>query len=97
MTGWWRVGVGGLSRSCGVPIEPRGHFLAGFEEGHTFLFDGYIGPGARIAAGSSGTVSHGKSAEAAQLNAISARHRPNDLVENGVHNVIHVARIEMRV
>src|SRR5581483_3602575 len=35
--------------------------------------------------------------EAAQLDAIAARHGSDDLVEDGVDDVLHIALIEMRI
>src|SRR5579862_7543582 len=53
-------------------IEPLAHFLAGLEERHALLIDGYMGAGARIAAGARRTLLHRERAEAAQLDAVAA-------------------------
>ena len=56
-----------------------------------------MGAGARIAAGASRTVLHRESAETAQLDAVAARHRRDDLAEDGVNDVLDVALVEMRI
>src|SRR5262249_28270376 len=43
------------------------------------------------------TILDGEGAEAAQLDAVAARHRSDDLAEDGVDDVLHVALIEVRV
>src|ERR1700686_3385501 len=78
-------------------IKPLAHFLAGLEERHAFLVDGDMGAGARIAAGARRALLHRERAEAAQLDPVAARHRRDDLVENGVDDVLHVALVEVRI
>src|SRR5262249_38653749 len=53
--------------------------------------------GARVAAGPRRAVLDGEGAKAAQLDPVAARHRRDDLAENGVDDVFHVALVEMRV
>src|SRR5262249_16095619 len=53
--------------------------------------------GPRVAAGPRRAVLDGEGAEAAQLDPIAARHGRDDLTENGVDDVFHVALVEMRV
>src|SRR3989442_5993998 len=53
--------------------------------------------GTRIAPGTRRAVLDRKRAEAAQLDPIAARHGRDDLAENGVDDVFHVALVEMRV
>src|SRR5215831_12828967 len=71
------------------PVEPLAHFLAGLEERHRFLLDRDVGAGARVAARPCRTVLDGEGAEAAQLDAVAARHRSDDLAEDGVDDVFH--------
>src|SRR2546423_9334505 len=53
--------------------------------------------GARIAAGARRAVLDREGAEAAQFDAIAARERGGDLAEHGVHDILDVALIEVRV
>src|SRR5882757_9165979 len=78
-------------------VEPLAHFLAGLEERHGFLVDRDVGAGARVAPGPRRAVLDGEGAEAAQLDAVTARHRGDDLAENGVDDVLDVALVKMRV
>src|SRR4029077_10303863 len=83
--------------SCARTVEPLAHFLAGLEERHRFLLHRDVGTGARIASSPSRAIFDGESSEAAQLNAVAARHRGDDLAENGIDDVLDVALVEMRV
>src|SRR6516164_1855390 len=78
-------------------IEPLAHLLAGLEERHRFLFNRHVGAGARISPSASRSMLDRKGAEAAQLHAVAARHRGDDLVKYGVDDVLHIALVEMRV
>ena len=78
-------------------VEPLAHFLAGLEERHRFLVDRHVRAGARIAPGAGRPVLDREGAEAAQLDPVAARHRGDDLIEDGVDDVLDVALIEMRV
>src|SRR6266478_3097933 len=86
-----------IMTSAARTIEPLAHFLAGLEERHRLLVHRDVGAGARIAPGPGRAVLDRESAEAAQLDPVAARHRRDDLAENGVHDVLHVALVEMRV
>src|SRR5262245_56662934 len=74
-------------------VEPLAHFLTGLEERHRLLLDGDVRAGARVAAGAGRTILDGERAEAAQLDAIAPRHGGDDLAENGVDDVLHVALV----
>src|SRR6188508_2727814 len=78
-------------------VEPLAHLLAGLEERHGLLLHRYVRSGAGIAAGPRRAVLDRKSAEAAQFDAVAARHRRDDLAENGIDDVFDVALVEMRV
>src|SRR6185312_699673 len=78
-------------------IEPLAHLLAGLEERHTFLIDRHMGAGARIASGARRALLDREGAEAAQLDAIAARHGGDDLAQDGVDDLLDVALIEMGV
>ena len=56
-----------------------------------------MGAGARIAPGAGGTMLHRERAETAQLDAVAARQRCDDLIENRVHDVLDIPLIEVRV
>src|SRR6185437_15670598 len=85
------------SVSFAVAIEPLAHFLAGLEVRHMLLMNRHLGPGARIAASSRRAFLHRERAEAAQLDAITARHRGDDLAQNGVDDILDIALIKVRV
>src|SRR5271170_7263196 len=92
----------GLSLSAGlgsvaVAVQPLTHFLAGLEKRHALLVDRYMGAGTRIAPGTGWAMFYRKRAETAQLDPIAPRDRRDDLIENRVHNVLHIPLIEMRV
>src|ERR1700728_4297361 len=78
-------------------IEPLAHLLAGLEERHAFLFDGDMGAGARITPGARRALLHGERTEAAQFNAVAARHRRDDLAENGVDDFLDIALVKVRI
>src|SRR5712671_366180 len=80
-----------------VAIEPFAHFLAGLEERHALLIDRHMGAGARIAPRARRTMLDRESAKAAQLDAVAARQRSDDLIENRVHDVLDIPLIEVRV
>src|SRR6478672_7523428 len=90
-----RLGAG--IRGCVAPVQPFTHFLARLEERDALLIDRHMRAGARIAAGTGGTMFHRKGAEAAQFDPVAACQRGDDLVEDRVHNVLDVPLIEMRV
>src|SRR5262245_22196710 len=83
--------------SCARTVEPLAHFLAGLEERHRLLLHRDVGAGARVASGPGRAILHGEGSEAAQLDAVAARHRGDDLAENGIDDVLDVALVEMRV
>ena len=78
-------------------VQPFTQLLAGLEERHPFLLDLDGFAGTRIAPGAGGAVFHGKSAEAAQLDPVATRQGGHDLIEDRVHDVLHVPLVEMRV
>jgi hypothetical protein len=80
-----------------VAVKPRAHLLAGLEEGNHFLLDHDPRARARIAADTGRTVPNRENSKATQLHAIAARHRRNDLAENGIDDLIHVTLVEMWV
>src|SRR5258708_12260261 len=84
------------SRSNPV-IKPLAQLLAGLEEGNVLLLDLHAVAGARVATETRIAPLHRKGAEAAQLNAVAARQRRGDLIENGGHDTLDVALIEIRV
>src|SRR6185503_20591856 len=86
----------GLGRAV-VAIQPLAHFLAGLEERHALLVDRHMRAGAWIAACARRAMLDRESAEAAQLDTVAARQGRHDLVENRVHNVLHIPLIEVRV
>src|SRR5262249_46319543 len=86
-----------IKASSDQAVEPLAHFLAGLEERHRLLLHRHVGAGPGVAPGAGRAVLDRESAEAAQLDAIAARHRRDDLAENGVDDVLHVALVEMRV
>src|SRR4051794_1336260 len=95
----WHLAVLGLRAEASFPlaIQPFAHFLAGLEERHAFLIDRHMSAGARIAARTGRPVLHREGAEAAQLNAITARQGGDDLAQNGIHDILDVALVEMRI
>src|ERR1700722_20746786 len=84
-------------RCVAVAVQAFTHFLAGLEKRHALLVDRYMRAGARIASRSRRAMFYRKRAETAQLDPIASRERRDDLIENRVHNVLHIPLIEMRV
>jgi hypothetical protein len=80
-----------------IAIQPLAHFLAGLEERNALLVDGHMCASARITPGAGRSVLYRESAEAAQLDAITARERRYDLLENRIHNVLDIPLVQMRV
>jgi hypothetical protein len=80
-----------------VAIEAFAHFLAGLEERHALLIDGHMGAGARIAPRARRAMLDRESAEAAQLDAVAARQRCDDFIENRVYDVLDIPLVEVRV
>lgn len=80
-----------------IAVQPLAHFLAGLEERNALLIDGDMSAGARIAAGARGAMLDRESAEAAQLDAVTARECRYDLFENRIHNVLDIPLVQMRV
>src|SRR5436309_9059487 len=78
-------------------VEALAHFLAGLEKRNALLLDGDVRPGARITPGAGRPVLDRESAEAAQLDAIAAGERGDDLAEDGIDDVLDIALIQMRV
>ncbi len=86
----------GAGRSA-VAVQPFTHFLPRLEEGYTLLINRYMGAGAWITAGASRPVFHGESTKSAQLDPVAARQRGDDLIQDGIHDVLDVPLIKMRV
>src|SRR4029079_7059005 len=80
-----------------LAVQPLTHFLARLEERHALLVDRHMGAGTRIAARARRAMLDRKSTEAAQLDTVAARQGSDDLIENSVHDVLHVPLIEVRV
>jgi hypothetical protein len=80
-----------------VAIQPLAHFLAGFEERNALLVDGHMCASARIASGARRSMFHRESAEAAKLDAVSARECRYDFLENRIHNVLDIPLVQVRV
>src|SRR5258708_24416536 len=94
-SGWCLLLGVALARRPGRAVEPLAHFLAGLEERHRLLVDRDMRPGARIASGARRPVLDRKGAKPAQLDAVAARHGGDDLAQDGVDDVLHVALVEM--
>src|SRR5215470_1864390 len=86
-----------IMRLAARAIESLAHFLAGLEERHRFLLHGDMRAGTRVAPGARRTVLDREGAEPAQFDSVATRHRRDNLAENGVDDVLHVALIKMRV
>src|SRR5882757_2369225 len=78
-------------------VEPLAHFLAGLEERHGLLFHRHVRSSAGIATGAGRAILDGERAEAAQFDAVTARHRSDDLAEDGIDDILDVALVKMRV
>ena len=78
-------------------IEPLAHFFTGLEVRRVLLLDRHVSAGARVAAGARWALLHRERTEAAQLDAVAARHCGNDLAQDGVDNVLDVALIKVRI
>ena len=76
-------------------VEPLAQVLAGLEERHELLGHRDRGAGARVAADAGRAVLDGEGAEAPELDAVAARQRIDDLVEDDVDDALDVAVIEM--
>ena len=92
-----RVAERADSLSLRPAVQALAHVLAGLEEGHVFLRDDHLLAGARIAAGARRPVLHREGAEAAQLHPVAARQRRHDLLQDGVHDVLHIALEKVRI
>src|SRR6185369_7437560 len=80
-----------------LAVQPLAHFLAGLEERHALLVDRHMGAGAWIAPRARRAMLDRESAETAQLDTVAARQRSDDLIEDRVHNVLHIPLVEVRV
>ena len=87
----------GLKRSASLVVQPIAQFLAGLEKGNPLGVDGDRIAGSRIAALASVATLDGKGSEPAELDAVSARQRDDDFVENRIDDALNVTVIEMRV
>src|SRR6185312_289126 len=80
-----------------IAVQPLAHFLAGLEERNALLIDRHMGTGAWIASGPRRTMFHRKGAKAAQLDPVAPRQRGHDLIENRIHDILHIPLVEVRV
>ena len=80
-----------------VAVQPLTHFLAGLEERDALLINRHMRAGARIAPRAGRTVLDRESAETTQLDTVAARQRCDDLIENRIHNILHIPLVEVRV
>src|SRR6267142_433669 len=80
-----------------VAVQPLAHFLARLEERDALLVCRDMRAGARIATCARGAMLDRESAETAQLDTVAARQCRDDLIEDRVHNVLHIPLIEVRV
>src|SRR5438477_2186709 len=90
----------GLRARLGRPVlavQAFAHFLAGLEERHALLVDRHMGTGAWIAPRTGRTVLDRERAKTAQLDAVAAGQRSDDLIENRVHDILDIPLIEVRV
>src|SRR5580658_9537325 len=78
-------------------VEPVAELLAGLEERDVRLGDLHAVAGARVAADARIATLHRKRAKTAQLDAVAARQRPSNLVENRGDDSLDIALVEMRV
>src|SRR5471030_2210463 len=65
-----------------VAVQTFTHFLAGLEKRHALLVDRHMRAGARIAAGTGGTMLDRKCAETAQLDPVATRQGRDDFIED---------------
>src|SRR6478736_2732757 len=86
----------GLRRAV-LAVQPLAHFLAGLEERNALLVDRNMGAGARIAACARGAMLDRESAEPSQFDTVAARERCDNLIEDRVHNVLHIPLVKVRV
>src|SRR5690242_17462061 len=84
-------------RSAALLVQPIAQFLAGLEERNPLGVDGDGIAGPRIATLAGVAALDGKRPEPAELDAVSARERDDDFVENCIDDSLNVAVIEMRV
>lgn len=80
-----------------LTIEPLAHFLAGLEKRHALLVDRDVFSRARIAARARRTMFDRERPKTTQFDPIAPRKRGDNLVENRVHDVLHIPLIEVRV
>jgi len=92
------AGLGGnFEQSRRRFVEPLAHFFARFEERDYFLPHRHDAASSWITAPSPLPNFDRKSSEPAQLNAVATSHRADDLIENGIDDILNVALVEVRV
>src|ERR1700722_5500315 len=96
-TALFAAALGAGLGSVAVAVQPLTHFLSGFEKRHALLVDRHMRAGARIASGPRRAMLYRKRTETTQLDPITPCERRDDLIENRIHNVLHIPLIEMRV
>src|ERR1700730_14936387 len=78
-------------------IQPITQLLAGLEERDVLLVDAHAVAGAWVAPQTRIAPLHRKGAETSELDAVTARQRGGDLVEDCRDDQLDVALVEMRV
>lgn len=78
-------------------VEALAHLLAGLEERHGLSGYRNLRSGARVPADPCLPVFDRKRPEAAELDAVAARQRRGDLIEDGIDDLLDVPEIKMRV
>ena len=87
----------GLSRAISWRVKPDTKLFAGLKIGDVFLRDRDLIACARIAAHAGWPVLDRKRPETAQLDAIAARQRGRDLVEDRGDDALDITLVKMRV
>src|ERR1700733_1473929 len=78
-------------------VQPVAQLLAGLEERDVLLADRNAVAGARVAPDARVAALHRERAETAQLDAVAARQRRRDLVEDRGDDDLDIALVQMRV
>mmetsp|Transcript_18127 Transcript_18127/g.28118 ORF Transcript_18127/g.28118 Transcript_18127/m.28118 type:complete len:319 (+) Transcript_18127:4325-5281(+) len=81
----------------GFPVQSIPKQLTGLKERYVLFFDFDCFTGAGVASSAGITLLHREGTKAAQLDPVAPRHGIGDLVENRVHDPLHIALIKMRI